>query len=324
MTEPVEPALILPVEPAEPAVSAGVPVLAPRRPWVLAAGVALALAAGVLGLDVYRVWQGRARRELIARLERSGQPLSQAEIGRAARRFRGDRELLGASLLLAGDAQASDAARWNALLLESAVAPHPGGPGTIGQLDWKNGAVSGARLVDLTVARGHLTAVTFDDSTFAGVTWGAAFSGGRPGLVLNQVRFRRSRFESGAFSGTHLSAVEFLDSTFSGARLDLSNFDHVRFTRSASPTAASIVRGDMVNRDHAPPAGVDDLALPTDQVSFAGIAFDGVHFRGWIRPEWFSGCTFTRCVFPTALRGETLVAGHNTLSRCLWSDEPVD
>jgi len=281
----------------------------------------------VLGLAAYQAWQGRARRELIARVERSDQPLSRAEIDRAARRFRDDRELLGASLLLAGDAKARDAARWNALLLAAAVAPRPGGPETIGQLDWKDGAVSGARLVDLTLSRGHLRSVTFDDSTFAGVTWGAAFSGGLTGLVMSQMRLRRSRFESGAFAGTHLSAVEFLDSTFAGAFLDLSNFDHVRFTRSAGPsnsTAAAIVRSDVVNRDHAPPAGVDDLALPTDQVSFTGIAFDGVHFRGWIRPEWFSGCTFTRCVFPAALRGEMLAAGHNTLSRCLWSDEPVD
>src|SRR5882724_4507002 len=322
MSEPVEPT---PTPPAEPAAAAPPSSSWNRRSIIAgAAGMVLALALLVLALAAYRAWQGRARRELIARVERSDHPLSRAEIDRAGRRFRGDRELLGASLLLAGDAKASDAARWNALLLATAVAPRPGGPGTIGQLDWKEGAVTGVRLVDLTLSRGHLGSISFDDSTFAGVTWGAAFSGGRSGLVLTQVRFRRSRFESGAFSGTHLSAVEFLDSTFSGALLDLSNFDHVRFTRSAIPAAASIVRSDVVNRDHAPPAGVDDLALPTDQVSFTGIAFEGVHFRGWVRPEWFRGCTFTRCVFPVALRGEALAAGHNTLSRCLWSDEPVD
>jgi len=83
----------------------------------------LALALLVLALAAYRAWQGRARRELIARVERSDHPLSRAEIDRAGRRFRGDRELLGASLLLAGDAKASDAARWNALLLATAVAP---------------------------------------------------------------------------------------------------------------------------------------------------------------------------------------------------------
>src|SRR5262245_2682710 len=134
MSEPIEPA---PLPLAEP--------LVPTRPnrWPLVAAVTLTLAALVLGFGAYRVWLGRARRGLIARVEKSDKPRSRAEIARSARRFRGDRELLGASLLLAGDAKASDAAHWNALLLETAVVPHPGGPATIGQLEWKDGAVSG-------------------------------------------------------------------------------------------------------------------------------------------------------------------------------------
>jgi uncharacterized protein YjbI with pentapeptide repeats len=295
--------------------------------------VALALAVLVLGagLGVYRTWQGSAREALIRRVERSGRPLTRSELERAGRRFRGDRELLGASLLLARDAKASDAARWNALLLEAAVAPvsggagRAGGPAAIGQVEWQDGRVAGARLVDLTFSRGHLTGVTFADSTFAGVVWGAAFAGGRPGFFLTGVRFERCRFESADFSGTHLARVDLLDSTFSGAGLDLSNFDHVRFARSPHATVrAAVVRSDVVNHGHAPPAGVDDLAAPTDQVSFVGIAFEGVHFRGWIRPEWFAGCTFSRCVLPTALRREALAAGHNTVAGCLWADEPVD
>ena len=80
----------------------------------------------------------------------------------------------------------------------------------------------------------------------------------------------------------------------------------------------------MINRDQAPPAGVDDLALPAEQVRFEGVAFSSVHFRGWIRPEWFAGCTFTRCVFPTALHREALAAGHNAISGGSWADEPLD
>ena len=49
----------------------------------------------------------------------------------------------------------------------------------------------------------------------------------------------------------------------------------------------------------------------------------GVHFHGWIRPEWFSGCTFTRCVFPAALDKAAFAAGHNTVASCLWSDETL-
>jgi uncharacterized protein YjbI with pentapeptide repeats len=310
-------------EPAEPAVPA---VRPSSRSLLIPAGVALALAALVLGLGAHRLWQGRARQALLRRVERSGKPLSRAELARSGRRFRGDRELLGASVLLAGDGKASDAARWNGLLLAAALAPGGAGrPATIGQLEWKDGQVKGARLVDLTFSRGHWTGVTFADSTFAGVTWGAAFAGGQPGLFLTGVRFERCRFESADFSGTHLGRVDLLDSTLSGAGLDLSNFDHVRFARSPRATVpAAIVRSEVVNRGHAPPAGVDDLAAPTEQVSFTGIAFESVHFRGWIRPEWFAGCTFTRCVLPTALRREALAAGHNTITGCFWADEPVE
>jgi uncharacterized protein YjbI with pentapeptide repeats len=329
-------------ESAAPAVSAAAIPAAARPRRELAAWVALALAALVLGLGAHRVWQGRARQGLIRRMERSAAPLSRAELARAARRFGGDRELLGASLLLAGDAEASDAARWNGLLMAAAVAPRPSGAGVMGgiltgtsgtPLDWRGGEVAGARLVDLTLARGRFTSVTFADSTFAGVTWGAAFAGGRPGLVLSEVRFLRSRFAATTFSGTHLERVEFVDSRFTGSDLDLSNCNRVRFARSGHPAGpapaapqalpAEIVLSAIVNRGHPPPPGIDDLAAPTDQVSFTGIAFDGVHFRGWIRPEWFSNCTFTRCVFPTALTREALAAGHNALAGCLWSDEPL-
>jgi uncharacterized protein YjbI with pentapeptide repeats len=326
MSEPSEPAPPEPEAPPIQPIPAAPAARADRRTWI--AGVALVLAALALGLGVHRSWQGRTRQALIRRVERSGKPLSRSELERAGRRFRGDRELLGASLLHARDPRASDVARLNALLLEAAVAPIPGGaggPAPIGQLEWKDGQVRGAQLVDLTFSRGHFTAVTFADSTFAGVTWGAAFAGGRPGLFLSGVRFERCRFESSAFSGTHLARVEIVDSVFSGADLDLSNFDHVRFARSG-PAAlpAAIVRSDVVNHGQAPPAGVDDLAGPTEQVSFTGIAFESVHFRGWIRPEWFAGCTFTRCVLPTALRREALAAGHNTVNGCLWGGEPAD
>jgi uncharacterized protein YjbI with pentapeptide repeats len=194
----------------------------------------------------------------------------------------------------------------------------------LGQVEWQGGKVAGARFVDLTFARGHVTGATFADSTFSGVTWGAAFAGGKPGLVLSGVRFERSRFEASSFAGTQLSRVDFVDSTLNGVDLDVSNFNLVGFVRSPqSKTAPAILRSDFVNRDQAPPTGVEDLAAPTDQVHFTGIAFEGVHFRGWIRPEWFSGCTFTRCVFPLALPKAALVAGHNAVTGCLWGDEPL-
>ena len=213
--------------------------------------------------------------------------------------------------------------QWRKRGARGRLAPTP--PATLGELEWQGGQVSGARLVDFTFARGHFTGVTFADSTFAGVTWGAAFAGGRPGLFLSGVRFERSRFESASFAGTHLSQVDFVDSTLTGAALDLSNFNLVRFSRSPhAAVPAAILRSDIVNRGEPPPAGVDDLAAPTDQVRFTGIAFEGVHFRGWIRPEWFAGCTFTRCVFPAALNRQALAAGHNVVNGCLWGDEPVE
>jgi uncharacterized protein YjbI with pentapeptide repeats len=353
MTEP-DPAVPFGAPTPAP-VSAASPTPDPERealPRPRFATVELALGLAVLalffwaGLTLYRGWQGRERRALLIRVERSTRPLDAPELARAGRRFTGDRQLLGAAVLLGRNEKASDMARLNALLLEAAIsapgakAGGAGGVGapastptlptlpipvTIGELEWPGGQVSGARFVDLTFARGHVNAVTFVDSTFAGVTWGAAFAGGRPGLLLSGVRFERSRFEASSFAGTHLTRVDFVDSTLSGADLDVSNFNLVRFDRSPQAKAApAILRSDIVNRDQAPPAGVDDLAAPTDQVRFTGIAFDGVHFRGWIRPEWFSGCTFTRCVFPAALPRQALAAGHNTVTGCLWGDEPLD
>jgi len=333
--------------------SAPAPVPAPDptpealpRPRIATVELALGLAVVALfllaGLLLYRGWQGRERRALLIQVERSTKPLGTPELESAARRFGGDRQLLGAAVLLARNGKASDMARLNALLLEAAVSAKvanvakatgtgslgpapPAPPTTLGELEWQGGQVSGARLVDFTFARGHFTGVTFADSTFAGVTWGAAFAGGRPGLVLSGVRFERSRFEATSFAGTHLTRVDFVDSTLTGAALDLSNFNLVRFSRSPhAAVPAAILRSDIVNRGAPPPAGVDDLAAPTDQVRFTGIAFEGVHFRGWIRPEWFAGCSFTRCVFPAALNQQALAAGHNAVAGCLWGDEPLD
>jgi uncharacterized protein YjbI with pentapeptide repeats len=308
----------------------------------LALGLAVLALFLLVGLLLYRGWQGRDRRALLSQVARSTKPFTTPELDRIARRFAGDRQLLGAAVLLERNGKASDVARLNALLLEAAISTKatkaaslppmppmppmsPTPPITLGDLEWQGGQVAGARFVDVTFSRGHVSTVTFADSTFAGVTWGAAFAGGRPGLFLSGVRFERSRFESSTFAGTQLSRVDFVDSTVSGAELNISNFNFVRFSRSPQAKAApAILRSDILNREVAPPSGVDDLAVPTDQVRFTGIAFEGVHFRGWIRPEWFSGCTFTRCVFPAALPRQALAAGHNTVTGCLWGDEPLE
>ena len=67
-----------------------------------------------------------------------------------------------------------------------------------------------------------------------------------------------------------------------------------------------------------------DLSEPTEEVVFKGVVFETTHLRGWMRPEWFSQCSFRNCVLPVALTVEALAKGANTVEACTWRDEVVD
>ena len=109
----------------------------------------------------------------MTRLEGSARTLPSPELEHIARRFQGDRELLSQSLLLAEDSTARDTARLNGLILRTALEPGHPARWQVKGIDWSRGDIRGAKLVDMTLSSGKVSAVAFRDSTFAGVVWGS-------------------------------------------------------------------------------------------------------------------------------------------------------
>jgi uncharacterized protein YjbI with pentapeptide repeats len=305
--------------------------------------VALRVAgAGAVLLIVAMAWFGinrrvetslhnRARQSTIARLTGSAQPLAGSEIARAAASFAGDEQLLGTALTIAADSTRPDPARLNAIMLAGQI-EHSGKPEQrwfIRNANWRNGTLTGVKLVDVTFHTGTVDRLTVTESSLGSVHWGRS-----PAFTLSNSSFRNVQFAGGGFDQTNAIGVAFDDCIFRGTEIDVTNFSLVAFRSSpadaAHPTLIPAGRQTIlencvvVNRATPAAAGVLDLADPAEDVRFTDVVFTGVRFRGFFRPEWFRRCSFDRCTFPTAIRSDDLVARGNTVSDCSSADEPLD
>lgn len=305
----------------------------------IAAGVAIAvvLVAGIafIAKRVESFQRARDRRVLLQRIGEAKEPLSAQELAQRAAPLAADDLLLGETLRLSADTYATDASRLSALMLSTELLRQrkPEQRWVIRNASWRNGALDGGRVPDVTFATGLVERLTVRNSTLASVYWLAAPAPNREGMTLSASSFRNVKFNSGGFAGTNAINVDFLDCVFRGAELDVSNFALVTFrTSPPDPDKPNLITGQVgafensviLDRNPPPAPGVMDLSEPRDEVRFEGIVFTGVRFRGRIRPQWFKDCSFDRCTFPTALPLAELERRGNRIYGSTLADEPLD
>jgi uncharacterized protein YjbI with pentapeptide repeats len=263
----------------------------------------------------------------LTRLAAASQPLPGDGIVRTASVFRGDDVMLGAALRLIDNPEASDAARLNAVMLSGELlrGQKPERRWALRDAKWRNGVIDGGRLVDTTFLAGTIDHLTVRRATLASVFWGDK-------LTLSNASFQNVNFEAGGFARTNAIDLAFVSCLFHGTELDVTNFALTTF-RSAPVTDANVVRAGevcaldncvMVNRGKPPGRNVMDLSNPAKELQFEGVVFTAVHFRGYIRPEWFTKCSFDRCVLPKSMNLQTLTARGNTVTNSTQADEPLD
>ena len=268
----------------------------------------------------------RERNRLVARLTAASQPIPGDDLARQAARFTGDETLLATTLRMATDPELSDAARINAVMLSSELMRNrkPEQRWALRNLKWRNGLVRGGILANATFVSGTIERLTARSAMFASVYWGRE-------LTLSNASFQNVRFESGGFAGTNAIRLDFLACLFHGVELDVTNFALARFRSvPADPNHPNVVNAGevcafessvIVNTAQPPAVGTLDLSTPADEIQFDGVVFTAVHFRGYIRPEWFKNCSFDRCVLPSSLTVAALERGGNRVTDSVHADE---
>jgi len=305
-----------------------------RAALMKAAALAVAVSAAIAGMAwVVRraewIAHVRGRNAAEARLTAAAQPLPGTEIVRMAAPFHGDEVLLGDALAMAVNPELSDAARLNAMMLSSELIGwrKPERRWALRNVKWRNGLVNHGSFVNTTFMSGSVDHLSVRSTTLASVFWGRE-------LTLSNATFTNVMFDGGGFSGTNAIRLDFLACLFHGVELDLTNFALATFRSvPADPNHPNVITAGelcafensvIVNRGKPPAAGVIDLSTPADEVQFEGVVFTAVHFRGYIRPEWFRNCSFDRCTLPSSLDEKSLARGENRISDSVQANEPLD
>ena len=261
---------------------------------------------------------------LISRIEHSQEVLRSDVLDSTVRKFEGD-EALRSRLLAAGeDRERPIHARLNARIIAAELGS-PEKRWYLESLKWSNSSLRNAKLNEVTFRTGSINGVGFSDVSFGGV-----FLNRGPDFSIGRTTFTRCRFHGGEFAHTTVIDTDFINCLFYGTALDLSAFGAVRFTsKSDDPNSHVITDGTVtfferaviVNCVEAPKPGVLDFGGPENEVKFTKVVFESCRFRGFIRPEWFVGCSLNRCTFPPSLSNSKLEQGGNFLTACSELDE---
>lgn len=304
-----------------------------RRVRVLSLGAAGALAlallvwgAAIVGNRFERVLRTRERDAVVNRITAAKQALPGNELQAIAHEFAGDEPLLATMLRLSSDSYSSDATRLSAVMLSADLLrqTRPESRWVLKNVNWRNGAIDGGRIADVTFSSGTVQRLDVRNSTLAGVYWNG------PALTLASSTFQSVKFNAGAFSGTNAVGVQFIDCVFRGTEVDLTNFSGVEFRSTPSDSLAitgivgAFENSVLLNRASPPEKGVLEIRNPEAEVRFDGVVFTGVRFRGFFRADWFKNCSFDRCTLPPSLRAADLAGEGNHVGDFSVADESFD
>jgi uncharacterized protein YjbI with pentapeptide repeats len=271
-----------------------------------------------VGANLNSLDQARRRDRVVDEVVNAKRVIQHDRISQLASSIAGDRQAVGELLFLTQDPAISDAARFNALSMESELRrgqktyrwyPH--------DLDVERAELDGVTLANVSFLGGHWTNVQIKDATFSGAFWSKEKNTALAGTRFTNVAFYGSEFEA-------VTAVDvsFVNSKFRGSTIDTTNFSKVRFATETPPTEGTPIitpyftsfEGSTLISQRKPPApGVLDLTAVGDDVVFDNVIFRNCQLEGWFRPEWFRNSSFEACTLPESLPELKLVAAGNTV-----------
>jgi uncharacterized protein YjbI with pentapeptide repeats len=268
--------------------------------------------------------RGFERTRLISRIEHSQEILRSDALNPTVKKFEGDETLRSRLLAIAEDRERPIHTRLNAHIIAAELGNREK-RWYLESLKWSNSRFRNAELNEVTFQTGAINRVNFTDVSFAGVFWNQG-----PDLSITGSTFIRCRFYSGKFNRTNVVDVDFTNCLFYGTELDVSAFSAVRFESKpddpGSPvitdgTVTAFERVVIANCVDPPTPGVLDFRGPENEVKFTNVVFESCTFRGFIRPQWFTACSFNRCSFPKSLSIDQLKTRAVSVTECSQIDE---
>jgi uncharacterized protein YjbI with pentapeptide repeats len=272
----------------------------------------------------------RERASIVEAVGRTDKTLQRARVESLSSNLRDDPSLIQRLRTISENPESTDVQRINAMMLVNALTTSrdPRNRWYVRDVDWADAELSGASFSAVTFQGGTIRQVRFVNTYFGGVVWNQSPLNGRPGLMLSRVRFTRSRFDGGEFSGTGGVDVVFVNSHFTGTRLAVENLSATVFKSESRDSPPGVITDEISVFDRAviercvPPPDPKVLYIvpPGSEVTFDGVVFEGVQFRGAIRATWFKNCHFSNCVLPRHLTESELSKQGNLVQSSVWRD----
>ena len=162
--------------------------------WIKQA-VALVVFIGllVLGLawvsrNINAVKERRERQATLQRIETSSHVINQDAVGQIQLKHANDDELLRDLQIISQNIEKDDVTRLNAMLISSALleATSKERRWYIEQLDWQNTQMNFGDLSHISLVGGSYDQLTFNRTTFSGVSWNTAPTGAEAGLMVSK------------------------------------------------------------------------------------------------------------------------------------------
>jgi uncharacterized protein YjbI with pentapeptide repeats len=301
---------------ARAVVAAASPVVAFLIAWVVATNTLNSIALE------------RERTAVVATVRATDKILQRARVDDIGNRWRDDQSLIQRLRGISESPEAPDVQRLNALMIVNRLTSTraPRNRWYLKSIDWADGDLAYASFSAVTFQSGVICHVQFANTYFGGVVWNQSPLDGRPGLMLSSVRFVRSRFDGGEFAGTGGVDVSFVNSHFTGVRLAVENLSATVFKSEAANSPPGVITDEVsvfertvIERCVPPPdPKVIEIVPEGTDVSFEGVVFDGVEFKGAIRASWFKNCHFLNSVLPLHVSEAELHKSGNTLESVQW------
>jgi len=286
---------------------------------VFLGGVVVLLAFWWAVLHLNALKQAKTRDSVISEVVNANAVLQHPRITVLASAVAGDQEAIGRLIFLSQDPAASDTARFNALVLGSALRK--------GQKSWRwyvrGLEVDHAKLEDVAFVNTSFLGGGWNDVQIADSTLAGVFLGKDRGFSMSGAVFHNVDFFGGEIQAINAVDVRFVNTKFRGVDIDTTNFSKVRFITEeprfeGNPVITpeyTLIENSVLKSERTPPqTGVIELTMTGDDVVFDNVLFVRSRLEGWFRPEWFRNSTFEDCKLPESLTKESLTTAGNNVT----------
>lgn len=282
-----------------------------RRSLMIAAVAAISLVAFLIGISRLNAADAEKRVEgVVSEIKTASHIFDREQIDAFIKTVPDPQMLASRCVSMSSTPSLTDVERFNAMLIANRIlaASFVRSRWIFNDIDWNVGILAESEIADLSFVDGSITDVELVDCTLSGILWASSDPESQSLLQISELKADRSYFYGNTFEDCYCGMCEFKNCRLIGSVLDVTDWVEVRILAKTSFDNPSIITDEIalvercvIRNDREPPIkkpGVLDMTDQLVEVRFDDVIFIDTRFEGYVRPEWFSDCSFENCIFP--------------------------